>query len=87
MQFQKIPYRDTGYVSKIICDLFEGNKELRGFYENSPTLGGLKKQLLKKQKSFTEYHRNILVSTLNEQYGPLIKKESLVFENIQSLST
>lgn len=87
MQFQKIPYRDTGYVSKIICDLFEGNKELRDFYGNSPTLGGLKKQLLKKQKSFSEYHRKILVSSLNEQYGPFLKKESLVFENIQSLSS
>ena len=86
MQSHQISYRETGFVSKLICNLFEGNKQLKAFYGNSPKIDGFKTQLLAKQKSFTQDQRSVLVSALINQYGTLLEKDSLVLDHINSLS-
>ena len=86
MQSQQISYRDTGFVSKMICDLFEGKESLSAFYGNMPTVDNFKLQLLDKQKNFTQNQREILVSSLVSQYGSLLQKGSPVDVNIQRLA-
>ena len=50
MQSQQISYRDTGFVSKMICDLFEGKEALSAFYGNMPTVDNFKLQLFDERK-------------------------------------
>jgi hypothetical protein len=77
MQSHQISYRETGFVSKLICNLFGGNKQLKAFYGNSPKIDGFKTQLLAKQKSFTQDQRSVLVSALIKQYGTLSLKKTV----------
>ena len=86
MQSHQISYRETGFVSKLICNLFEENNQLKAFYGNSPKIDGFKTQLLAKQKSFTQDQRSVLISALINQYGTLLEKDSLVLDHINSLS-
>ncbi len=86
MQSKEISYRETGRVSKIICDLFEDNAHLQAFIETPPKLKNFKLQLDKKQASFSSSTRNTLVSSLKKQYGTLVQKKSLVYKNIERLA-
>ena len=86
MQSQQISYRDTGFVSKMICDLFEGKEALSAFYGNTPNVDNFKVQLLDKQENFTQNQREVLVSSLVSQYGSLLQKGSSVDANIQRLA-
>lgn len=85
MQSQQISYRDTGFVSKMICDLFEEKQELRSFYGKAPSVENFKEQIFEKQKTFTKNQRKILVSSLHNQYGSFLNEESLVAQNIELL--
>lgn len=86
MRSQQISYRKSGYVSKIICDLFEGNKPLSQFYGETPEIKNFQKQFLEKQKTFTENKRITLVDALERQYDTLLLKDSPVYQNIKSIS-
>jgi bacillithiol biosynthesis cysteine-adding enzyme BshC len=86
MRSQQISYRNSGYVSKIICDLFEGNKQLSQFYGETPEIEKFKKQFLEKQKTFTKKKRKVLVDSLTSQYDTLLLKDSLVYQNIKNIS-
>ncbi|MGB2153501.1 MAG: bacillithiol biosynthesis protein BshC [Flavobacteriaceae bacterium] len=86
MRSQQISYRNSGYVSKIICDLFEGNKQLSQFYGETPEIENFKKQLLEKQNAFTKKKRKVLVDSLISQYETVLLKDSLVYQNIKSIS-
>ena len=86
MRSQQISYRNSGYVSKIICDLFEGNKQLSQFYGETPEIENFKKQLLEKRNAFTKKKRKVLVDSLITQYGTVLLKDSLVYQNIKSIS-
>lgn len=86
MQSHQISYRETGFVSKLICDLFQGNTQLKAFYGNSPSIDDFKTQLLAKQDTFSQDQRSVLVCSLISQYGNLLEKDSLVSDHINSLS-
>ena len=86
MRSQQISFRKSGYVSKIICDLFEGNKPLRQFYGETPEIKNFQKQFIEKQKTFTENKRIKLVDALERQYDTLLLKDSPVYQNIKSIS-
>ena len=86
MQSQQISYRDTGFVSKMVCDLFEGKESLGAFYGNPPTLDNFKVQLIEKKENFSPNQREVLVSSLVGQYGNLLQKGSPVDLNIERLA-
>ena len=86
MQSQQISYRDTGFVSKMVCDLFEGKESLDAFYGNPPTLDNFKVQLIEKKENFSPNQREVLVSSLISQYGNLLQKGSPVDLNIERLA-
>jgi len=80
-----IPFRNTGYFSKTICDYLTQEDSISSFTGNFPSLKNFKKQIDLKQKSFSENTRNVLISTLKKQYDN-IKISDATFFNIESLS-
>ncbi len=66
-----LPFQDTGYFSKIICDYLDNKETLRPFYHNRPDLEGLHAQLLEKKASFSSKTRVVLVEALRRQYQNL----------------
>ena len=52
-----ISFRDTAYVSKLICDYVDNRPELQSFYHQFPTLENFKTQLEAKQSEFNTKKR------------------------------
>lgn len=75
MSIHKIPYQETGYFSKLICDYLEEHQNLSEFYGNFPTLESFKEQL--EAKSFSEENRSVLVSALRDQYKNIDRGEAV----------
>lgn len=69
MPNHSIPYKDTGYFSKLICDYLEENKALQPFYNRFPSLENFKHQMDEKQKNFTAEKRHLLAKRIMYQYG------------------
>lgn len=61
-----LPYRQTGYFSKIITDYLDSVRELTSFYEHPVTLDGIRASLEARGK--TRVDRKTLVEALKEQY-------------------
>ena len=80
-----ISFRDTAFVSKLICDYVENRPELEVLYHQFPTLENFKAQLEAKQSEFSSEKRNILVEVLTNQYTQLSSSE-LTSNTIQSLA-
>lgn len=68
MDVDCIPFKDTGYFSKLICDYLDQKKELEPFYNRFPTPENFKAQLEEKAKNFPQSHRKILVESIQAQY-------------------
>ena len=79
-----ISFRDTAYVSKLICDYVEKRPELQYLYHRFPTLENFKAQLESKKSEFSSEKRSVLVAALTEQYAQL-KPSELTTKAIQSL--
>lgn len=69
IQKVKIPYRDTGYFSKLITDYLAKDDFLKECYTFFPGPQGFEKAI-EKRKAFTS-NRQLLVDVLKEQYGNL----------------
>lgn len=89
-----IPFQKTGYFTKITCDYLDKNKDLDEFYDNYPDIKGFKKQIALKRKTFNEVSRQVLVSSLHNQYKKIqsSKKtkqniEMLLYENSFTVTT
>ncbi len=68
MEVDCIPFRETGYFSKLICDYLEQKKELTPFFNRFPNLDNFKDQLKEKAANYPVSNRKILVNALNGQY-------------------
>ncbi|MDG1375365.1 MAG: bacillithiol biosynthesis cysteine-adding enzyme BshC [Flavobacteriaceae bacterium] len=79
-----ISFRDTAYVSKLICDYVEKRPELQPLYHQFPSLENFKAQLEAKQSEFNSEKRSVLVTALTDQYKPFRPSE-LTVNAIQSL--
>lgn len=66
MSIHHIPYQETGYYSKLICDYLEQKDALKSFYGNFPHLENFKEQI--EQKQFAEGNREVLVKAVRNQY-------------------
>jgi len=79
-----IPYKETGYFTKMTCDYLSQAEQINSLYGNFPDLEGFKNQIILKQSSFGAQSRNLLVEVLNTQYQN-IKISKNTKQNIQSL--
>lgn len=68
MPIQFLPYKDTGYFSKLMCDYIAQEKATQTFYHRFPNIENFRAQLEEKQQFFTGEKREILVKQLNTQY-------------------
>lgn len=85
MKVHHIPFKKTGYFSKIIYDYLDKKTELSDFYENYPDLEGFKKQIEVKQLSFKIQSRSLLVDILNRQFENSVIS-NITHQNIELLS-
>ena len=51
MSVKTIPYSETGYFSKLVCDYLAEKPELQSFYHRFPKLENFEKQLEEKQEA------------------------------------
>ena len=63
-----VPFQETGYFSKIVKDYLEKNERIAPFYNNYPDLEGFKRQITAKKESFSELSREVLHTSLEQQY-------------------
>lgn len=83
LKAQYIQHKDTGSFSTLIEDYLSNKEQLKPFYTYTPNDDGLKRAVEDRAKYTVD--RNLLVSTLNNQYGS-IEISNLVQENIASLA-
>jgi bacillithiol biosynthesis cysteine-adding enzyme BshC len=79
----RLPYRQTGYFSRIITDYLDKADALRPFYSHSVSPEGLRSSLAARQAAPVD--RAVLVSALQEQYAGM-PDVPLVRQNIEALS-
>ncbi|WP_158975981.1 bacillithiol biosynthesis cysteine-adding enzyme BshC [Cellulophaga sp. L1A9] len=68
MKIDGIPFKQTGYFSKIMCDYLEEADSLKPFYNRFPAFENFEAQIIEKQKNFPKINRAVLSEALNKQY-------------------
>ncbi|MCL4122414.1 UNVERIFIED_CONTAM: hypothetical protein GTU68_044495 [Idotea baltica] len=84
MQQSHIPFRNTGYFSKLMCDYLDENQDVKTFYNRFPNLENFKNQIEEKQGVFTLQSRLALASVIQKQYQH-IERSELTLQNIELL--
>lgn len=79
---QNIPYKSTGFFSKLVVDYISQDEKLQPFYSFAPAIDGLKKAI-EQRKNFAG-NRQALVNTLQKLYTTIATSE-LVKTNINNL--
>ncbi|GJH41641.1 putative cysteine ligase BshC [Capnocytophaga sp. HP1101] len=80
-----ISYQNIRFFSKLITDYVGEEEKLRPFYHRFPTLLEFKAQIEEKEANFSQEKRDILVSSLKEQYSE-VKTTPKVLKNIELLA-
>ena len=68
MKVEKIPYCDTGYFSKIICDYLNQKEAIQPYFNRFSEPDAFRDQIKEKSESYPEAHREVLVQSLEQQY-------------------
>ena len=68
MEVDCIPFRKTGYFSKLICDYLDEKEAIRPFYNRFPSLENCADQIQEKAKNYPNHYREVLSKALLEQY-------------------
>ena len=84
MPKQLVPYSETGYFSKLICDYIAQQPATQSFYHRFPVLENFKAQIEEKQKLFSDSQRSVLAQQLTRQYEGVAISEATQ-NNIQAL--
>ncbi|MCW5520299.1 bacillithiol biosynthesis cysteine-adding enzyme BshC [Aureitalea sp. L0-47] len=84
MPIETIPYRKTGYFSKLICDYLDRESALDEFYHRFPSESEFQAQISERE-NFSKEKREVLVGRLKEQYKDLSVSDA-TRTNIDSLS-
>ena len=84
MKAEYLPLSDTGFVSRMVLDYIEGNKELEAFHNGIPSFENLNSQALQKKATYNSNIRKTLCYVLAEQYKE-IDCTSKVAEHIKLL--
>jgi bacillithiol biosynthesis cysteine-adding enzyme BshC len=69
MKLDGVPFQQTGYFSKLICDYLEEHKALKPFYNRFPALKNFEAQIQEKSINFPKHNRKILNTALQKQYA------------------
>ncbi|TBN04847.1 bacillithiol biosynthesis cysteine-adding enzyme BshC [Hyunsoonleella flava] len=86
MQQDYLPFRETGYFSKLICDYLDQNSDLKPFYNQFPAIENFKAQIEEKNLSVQGRSRTVLIEALKNQYKTL-QTSSLTIQHIESLNS
>lgn len=84
MPIQFLPYKDTGYFSKLMCDYISQEKSTASFYHRYPNIQNFDAQIEEKHQHFSAEKRNILVRQLKLQHQNTAASEA-TWKNIESL--
>jgi len=68
MDIDCLPLEKTGYFSKLICDYVATDTKLKPLYNRFPDVDGFKGQIEEKGRHFTQAQRNVLYSSMQNQY-------------------
>ncbi len=71
MHSEGIPFKETGFFSRLIVDYLEQLPELNPFYGRFPSLQAFKGQIEEKGNHFPDTHRKVLCEVLTDQYASL----------------
>ncbi|TXN36251.1 bacillithiol biosynthesis cysteine-adding enzyme BshC [Flagellimonas hymeniacidonis] len=85
MEVDCIPFKDTGYFSKLICDYLDQREDLGPFFNRFPELENFRDQIKEKEANYPETNRAILVNALTAQYNGFEVSESTA-NHIQQLA-
>lgn len=85
MPLSRLPYRNTGYFSPLICDLLDQHPALGEMIAQPISLKAFETQVQEKQTQFPHEHRKIVVESLRQQYkstalSPSVKKNIALLE-------
>lgn len=84
MEVDCVPFKETGYFSRLICDYLEQREELKPFFNRFPLPENFEGQIKEKQENYPDAHRAILVASLKDQYRGFEATEATL-GNIASL--
>ena len=87
MKIDRIPFKNTGYFSKVIVDYLDGNSKIKSFYKYSPELSQFSEAI--ENKRFSKGNRSVLTNALTEQYktdGIKLNRFKSVFNSIELLN-
>ncbi len=84
MEIDCIPFRNTGYFSKLICDYLDNSEALLPFFNRFPNLENFREQLQEKAGNYPSRHRKVLYDALLMQYEGFNASPNTL-ENINSL--
>jgi bacillithiol biosynthesis cysteine-adding enzyme BshC len=76
MEVDCIPFKETGYFSKLICDYLDQLESLKPFYNRFPSAENFKEQIKEKGGNYPAAHRKVLVEALKGQYKGFEVSES-----------
>jgi len=82
MRLEKLQLEDTNQFGELFLKYLREDSSIRDFYNNSPTLEGIKQQIA--LKKFPDSSRAILASVLQDQYSDM-NTSAQVDENIEAL--
>lgn len=85
MENTGIPYKDTGFFSKLITDYLEQNDSVATFYNRFPSIQNFEAQIQEKSDSFPLENRKVLVRSMNHQYKKIDVSEQTK-QHIEQLS-
>ncbi|MGY6648160.1 bacillithiol biosynthesis cysteine-adding enzyme BshC [Wenyingzhuangia sp. IMCC45574] len=84
MENTEIPYKETGFFSKLVIDYLDQKETISSLYNRFPSIENFEGQIQEKSNSFPLEHRKVLVEALEKQYKGL-KVSSLTQEHIDNL--
>ncbi|WP_310993816.1 bacillithiol biosynthesis cysteine-adding enzyme BshC [Aequorivita marina] len=69
MPTHTLPYKETGYFSKLICDYLDESSSLHPFYNRFPKLANFRPQFEEKRSQLSLDQRRVLAKQIMLQYG------------------
>lgn len=76
MKLDGIPFKQTGYFSKIMCDYLEEIATLAPFFNRFPKLENFEAQIHEKATNFPQKNRLVLAEALQKQYAQVALSEA-----------
>jgi bacillithiol biosynthesis cysteine-adding enzyme BshC len=77
-----LPYKDTGFFSRIIIDYLSGNQSIRNLYHHTPDVEGVLAAIEERKKFNT--NRELLAAEFGRQYE-MVEADAKVKDNITAL--